>query len=152
MSDTIATPDNKIVSISGAPIKIKNTKTTEGKKVTEKEALEKIATQLPDVKGYRILCIVPEAEETYEGGIVKSAEIKKLEEGATVCLFVMQLGDLAYKDKARFPEGPWCKEGDFVITRAYAGTRIKIHGKEFRIINDDTVEAVVDDPRGYERA
>ena len=66
--------------------------------------------------------------------------------------FVMQLGDLAYQDEARFPTGAWCKEGDFVITRAYAGTRIKIHGKEFRIINDDTVEAVVDDPRGYERA
>ena len=152
MSDTIATPDNKIVSISGAPIKIKNTKTTEGKNVTEKEALEKIATQLPDVKGYRILCIVTEAEETYEGGLIKSDTVKHIEEAATVCLFVMQLGDLAYKDKARFPEGPWCKEGDFVITRAYAGTRIKIHGKEFRIINDDTVEAVVDDPRGYERA
>ena len=149
---TIATPDKKIVSISGDPIKSKITTTKDGKKVSGDEAIAKLATQLPDVKGYRLLCIVPEAEETYEGGIVKSADVKKIEEGATVCLFVMQLGDLAYKDKARFPEGPWCKEGDFVITRAYAGTRIKIHGKEFRIINDDTVEAVVDDPRGYERA
>ena len=152
MNTTIATPDKKIVSISGDPIKSKITTTKDGKKVSGDEAIAKLATQLPDVKGYRLLCIVPEAEETYEGGIVKSADVKKIEEGATVCLFVMQLGDLAYKDKARFPEGPWCKEGDFVITRAYAGTRIKIHGKEFRIINDDTVEAVVDDPRGYERA
>ena len=70
----------------------------------------------------------------------------------TLFLFVMKLGDTAYKDEARFPTGPWCKEGDFVITRAYSGTRIKIFGNEFRIINDDTVEAVVDDPRGYERA
>ena len=152
MNTTIATPDKKIVSISGDPIKSKITTTKDGKKITGDEAIAKLATQLPDVKGYRILCIVPEAEETYAGNIVKSAEVKKLEEGATVCLFVMQLGDLAYQDKARFPGGPWCKEGDFVITRAYAGTRIKIHGKEFRIINDDTVEAVVDDPRGYERA
>ena len=152
MNTTIATPDKKIVSISGDPIKSKITTTKDGKKVSGDEAIAKLATQLPDVKGYRLLCIVPEAEETYEGGIVKSADVKKIEEGATVCLFVMQLGDLAYKDKDRFPEGPWCKEGDFVITRAYAGTRIKIHGKEFRIINDDTVEAVVDDPRGYERA
>ena len=152
MNTTIATPDKKIVSISGDPIKSKITTTKDGKKVSGDEAIAKLATQLPDVKGYRLLCIVPEAEETYEGGIVKSADVKKIEEGATVCLFVMQLGDLAYKDKERFPEGPWCKEGDFVITRAYAGTRIKIHGKEFRIINDDTVEAVVDDPRGYERA
>ena len=88
----------------------------------------------------------------YEGGIIKSDSVKQMQEHATVVLFVMQLGDLAYKDDARFPTGAWCKEGDFVITRAYAGTRIKIHGKEFRIINDDTVEAVVDDPRGYERA
>lgn len=149
---TIATPDTQIVSSSGAPIKTKNTTTTDGKKVSEDEALAKLTTQLPDVKGYRILCMVPEAEDTYEGGIIKSDSVKQLQEHATVVLFVMQLGDLAYQDEARFPTGAWCKEGDFVITRAYAGTRIKIHGKEFRIINDDTVEAVVDDPRGYERA
>jgi len=149
---TIATPDQTIVSSSGAPIKTKNTKTTDGKKVSEDEALAKLTSQLPDVKGYRILCMVPEAEDTYEGGIIKSDSVKQMQEHATVVLFVMQLGDLAYKDDARFPTGAWCKEGDFVITRAYAGTRIKIHGKEFRIINDDTVEAVVDDPRGYERA
>ena len=95
---------------------------------------------------------MPEAEDAYESGILKAADKKKIEEHSTVVLFVMKLGDLAYKDEARFPSGPWCKEGDFVITRAYTGTRIKIHGKEFRIINDDTVEAVVSDPRGYERA
>ena len=55
-------------------------------------------------------------------------------------------------EKSCLENCPWCKEGDFVITRAYSGTRIKIFGNEFRIINDDTVEAVVDDPRGYERA
>ena len=149
---TIATLEKQIVSSSGAPIKTKNTETTEGKKVSEDDAKAKIAAQLPDVKGYRILCLVPEAEDTYESGLIKSDMVKSIEESATVCLFVLQLGDLAYKDKARFPSGPWCKEGDFVITRAYSGTRIKIHGKELRIINDDTVEAVVDDPRGYERA
>ena len=149
---TIATPDTQIVSSSGAPIKTKNTTTTDGKKVSEDEALAKLTTQLPDVKGYRILCMVPEADEKYESGIIKSDAVKQIQEHSTVVLFVMQLGDLAYKDEARFPLGAWCKEGDFVITRAYAGTRIKIHGKEFRIINDDTVEAVVDDPRGYERA
>ena len=149
---TIATPDTQIVSSSGAPIKTKNTTTTDGKKVSEDEAKAKLAAQLPDVKGYRILCMVPEADEAYDSGLIKSDKVKSIEESATVCLFVMQLGDLAYQDKDRFPSGAWCKEGDFVITRAYSGTRIKIHGKEFRIINDDTVEAVVDDPRGYERA
>ncbi len=149
---TIATPDKKIVSISGDPIITKNTTTKEGVKLTEEEAIARTAAQLPDVKGYRILCMVPQADEAYESGIIKSDAARQIQEHSTVVLWVMQLGGLAYKDKARFPEGPWCKEGDFVITRAYAGTRIKIHGKEFRIINDDTVEAVVDDPRGYERA
>ena len=148
----IATPNNQIVSSSGAPIKTKNTTTTEGKKVSEAEAKAKLASQLPDVKGYRLLCMVPQAEEAYESGLIKSDEVKRVEEHSTVCLFVMQLGDLAYQDKDRFPSGPWCKEGDFIITRAYSGTRIKIHGKEFRILNDDMVEAVVSDPRGYERA
>ena len=149
---TIATPTKQIVSSSGAPIKTKNTTTTEGTKVSEAEAKAKLASQLPDVKGYRLLCMVPQAEETYESGLIKSDEVKRVEEHSTVCLFVMQLGDLAYQDKDRFPSGPWCKEGDFIITRAYSGTRIKIHGKEFRILNDDMVEAVVSDPRGYERA
>ena len=124
-----------------------------GKKVTAEEPKqEKKPTQLPEVKGYRILCAVPTVEDTFESGIIKADKTKHIEEHSTVVLFVMKLGDMAYADKERFPTGPWCKEGDFVITRAYSGTRIKIHGREFRIINDDTVEAVVDDPRGYERA
>lgn len=110
------------------------------------------ATQLPEPKGYRILCAVPEAEDTYESGIIKDSTTKRVEENATVVLFVLKMGDLCYKDESRFPTGPWCKEGDFVLTRAYAGTRFKIHGREFRLINDDTVEGVVDDPRGYSRA
>jgi co-chaperonin GroES (HSP10) len=70
----------------------------------------------------------------------------------TSVLFVVKLGPDAYKDEARFPSGPSCKEGDFVIVRPNSGTRLKIHGREFRIINDDSVEAVVEDPRGITRA
>jgi|TARA_R110000803_G_scaffold106411_1_gene174492 co-chaperonin GroES (HSP10) len=140
----IATSEKTLVSSEGAPIK--------SKAKAKKEAVDNLAKQLPEVKGYRILCAVPEVEDAYESGILKADGAKKIEEHSTVVLFVMSLGDLAYKDKDRFPSGPWCKEGDFVITRAYSGTRIKIHGKEFRIINDDTVEAVVSDPRGYARA
>ena len=62
------------------------------------------------------------------------------------------MGPDCYKDYAKFPTGPWCSEGDWVVMRAYSGTRINIHGKEFRLINDDTVEAVVNDPRGIQRA
>ena len=141
----IATPNTDIVSPTGEVIS-----SHIGKDVEVKE--EKKPTQLPDVKGYRILCALPKVEDTFESGIIKADTTKNIEEHSTVVLFVMKLGDMAYADKDRFPTGPWCKEGDFVITRAYSGTRIKIHGQEFRIINDDTVEAVVDDPRGYARA
>lgn len=110
------------------------------------------ARQLPEPKGYRMLCAIPEVEETFESGLIKADDTKRIEEHSTVVLFVIKMGDLCYKDENRFPTGPWCKEGDFVITRAYAGTRITIHGREFRIINDDTVEAVVQDPRGIKRA
>ena len=116
-----------------------------------KEQAEK-AKLLPEPKGYRILCAVPQVEEEYEGGLIKADETKKVEEQTTVVLFVVKMGDLCYADKERFPTGPWCKEGDFVLTRPYSGTRVVIHGREFRIINDDTVEAVVDDPRGIRRA
>lgn len=116
-----------------------------------KEQAEK-AKLLPEPKGFRILCAVPNVEEEYEGGIVKAQDTVRVEEQTTVVLFVIKMGDLAYKDKDRFPTGPWCKEGDFVLTRPYSGTRVVIHGREFRIINDDTVEAVVDDPRGIRRA
>lgn len=116
-----------------------------------KEQAEK-AKLLPEPSGYRILCAVPQVEEEYDGGIIKAEDTKKTEEQTTVVLFVIKMGDLCYSDKERFPTGAWCKEGDFVLTRPYSGTRVVIHGREFRIINDDTVEAVVDDPRGIRRA
>lgn len=140
MMSEIITPNKTIVDFKGKAV------------TAEEEPKEQKTTQLPEVKGYRILCAVPNVDEKYESGLIKAGATKHIEEHSTVVLFVIKLGDMAYADKDRFPTGPWCKEGDFVITRAYSGTRIKIHGKEFRIINDDTVEAVVDDPRGYERA
>jgi co-chaperonin GroES (HSP10) len=117
---------------------------------TQEEA--KKASLLPAPRGYRLLCAVPHVEEEFEGGIVKAEDTKRTEELTTVVLFVVKMGDTAYKDEDRFPTGPWCKEGDFVLTRPYAGTRVVIHGREFRLINDDSVEAVVDDPRGIRRA
>ena len=117
---------------------------------TQEEA--KKAKLLPDPRGYRILCAVPHVDEEFEGGLIKAEDTKRVEEQTTVVLFVIKMGDLCYKDESRFPTGPWCKEGDFVLTRPYSGTRVVIHGREFRIINDDTVEAVVEDPRGIRRA
>jgi co-chaperonin GroES (HSP10) len=117
---------------------------------TQEEAAK--AKLLPEPKGFRILCAVPHVEEEFEGGIIKADDTKRVEEQTTIVLFVVKLGSLAYKDADRFPTGAWCKEGDFVLTRPYSGTRVIIHGREFRIINDDTVEAVVEDPRGIRRA
>lgn len=117
-----------------------------------KEAAAKVATQLPEPSGYRILIALPNVEEKTAGGIIRPDELREKEGVAAVVGFVLKMGKDCYADSSRFPNGPYCKEGDWVIFRAYSGTRIKIHGKEFRLINDDTVEAVVDDPRGYERA
>ena len=110
------------------------------------------AKQLPIVKGYKILCTLPNIENKFDSGIIKADATVKFEELLSNVLFVVALGDMAYADQNRFPTGPWCKTGDFIITRANTGTRIKIHDREFRIINDDSVEAVVEDPRGIQRA
>jgi co-chaperonin GroES (HSP10) len=116
---------------------------------------EEKAKQLPDPKRFHLLCVVPEAMEEYadsEVGLVKDARTMHYEEVLTPVLFVVKMGPDAYQDKSRFPDGPSCKVGDFVIVRPNSGTRLKIHGREFRIITDDLVEATVEDPRGIQRA
>jgi co-chaperonin GroES (HSP10) len=109
------------------------------------------AAQLPKPTGYHILCAIPEKEKEYDSGIVKADETIRMEEVLTTVLFVVDLGPDCYKDEKRFPSGPWCKKGDFILIRPNSGSRLLIHGREFRLINDDTVEAVVDDPRGISR-
>ena len=118
------------------------------------EATEDIrnASQLPDPTGWRLLIALPELEEKTDGGIYRPESLREREEIAGIIGCVLKLGPSAYKDEKRFPDGPWCEEGDWILMRAYSGSRIKIHGKEFRLINDDTLEAVVEDPRGVERA
>ena len=116
------------------------------------ETAEQKAKQLPDPSGYRILCAIPDIEHKYDSGIVKADITMQHEELLTTVLFVLKMGPDCYKDDKRFPSGPWCKTGDFILVRPHAGTRVKIHGREFRIINDDSVEGVVEDPRGISRA
>ena len=119
--------------------------------VLDKSQEEK-GKQLPRPSGYRILCALPEAEEEYEGsGLIKADETMRMEEILTTVLFVVDLGPDCYKDKDKFPTGPWCKKGDFILVRPNSGSRLVIHGREFRVINDDSVEGVVDDPRGIKR-
>lgn len=118
----------------------------------EQAAPQLTEQQIPQPSGYRILVAIPEAKDTYESGLLKADATKMAEEYSTIVVRVVDMGPDAYNDEKRFPTGPYCKIGDYVLIRAYSGTRFKIHGKElFRVINDDSVEAVVEDPTGYSR-
>lgn len=143
MTEIIGTAKPGLVDIGGRPIpKIG---------AAPEVPVEDRAKQLPDPSGYRILCGIPDVEDKTAGGLFKADITKQYEELTTPVLFVIKIGPDAFKDPTRFPSGPWCKEGDFILTRPHAGSRVKIHGREFRIINDDSVEAVVEDPRGISR-
>ena len=113
------------------------------------------AGALPTPTGWKLLCVVPEVSEKIAGtslDLVRDTATMRQEEHATTVLFVLRVGPDAYKDQTKFPTGAWCKAGDFVLVRTYSGTRFKIFGKEFRLLNDDQVDAVVQDPRGLTRA
>ena len=109
--------------------------------------------QLPSPVGYRILVAMPEIEDTYDGsGLIKSAQSMHQAHIMSIIGVVLDIGGQAYQDKERYPTGPWCKVGDYVMFRANTGTRFKVGGMEYRLMNDDSVEAVVADPRGVTRA
>lgn len=148
MSDTIAVPNKELILPPGTVPRVESMTAEEAESQTD----EAKAKQLPEPQGWKILCALVEADSKYESGLIKADETRRVEEISSPVLFVIKLGPSAYKDKEKFPDGPWCKEGDFVITRPYTGTRVTIHGREFRVINDDQVEAVVQDPRGISRA
>lgn len=112
---------------------------------------EEKAKQLPDPVTYHLLCMLPKAEEEYDNGLLKAGQTMMHEELLSPVLFVAKMGPDAFKDATRFPSGPSCKVGDFVLVRPNTGTRMKIHGTEWRLINDDSVQAVVQDPRGIQR-
>jgi co-chaperonin GroES (HSP10) len=120
-------------------------------KVDNTKVGDDLHAKLPEPTGYRLLIALPEIDEKTQGGVIMPDGLVKDESTASIIGFVIKSGPDAYSDKERFPNGAWCQEGDFVIFRSYSGTRFKVSGKEFRLINDDTVEGVVDDPRGYTR-
>ena len=115
------------------------------------ETAEERAKQLPQPATYHLLCVLPEIDDKYDSGLVKSGQTMHFEEVMSPVLFVVAMGPDCYKDPLRFPSGASCKVGDFILVRPNTGTRVRIHGREFRIINDDSVEAVVQDPRGISR-
>lgn len=117
-----------------------------------KEVDNDVASRIPEPSGYKLLIKPLEVKEKTDSGIYMPDQLKSAEQTASVIGFVVKAGPDAYSDGDKFPTGPYCKEGDFVIFRSYSGTRFKVDKQEFRLINDDTVEGVVDDPRGYTRA
>ena len=114
---------------------------------------DELEVQLPKPVGYRVLVAMPEVEKTFEGtNVLKTDSVMHNEHIMSIIGVVLDMGDQAYNDKERFPSGPWCKTGDYVMFRANTGTRFKVAGVEYRLMNDDSIEAVVTDPRGVSRA
>jgi len=110
------------------------------------------ANQLPSPRGYKILIALPDPDRAYDGGILKTTKTVQDEEVGSIVGMVLEMGADCYNDLKRFPSGPFCKKGDWILMRSYSGTRFRVQGKEFRLINDDSVEAVVEDPRGVVKA
>lgn len=113
---------------------------------------DELEAQLPKPVGYRLLVALPKIEESFESGIIKADKTLYEEKILSIVGAVLDMGEQAYADKDRFPTGPWCKVGDFVLFRANTGTRFRVNGVEYRLMNDDSIEAVVSDPRGVTRA
>ena len=114
---------------------------------------DELEVQLPKPVGYRVLVAMPEIEKTFEGtNVLKTDSVMHNEHIMSIIGVVLDMGDQAYNDKERFPNGPWCKTGDYVMFRANTGTRFIVAGVEYRLMNDDSIEAVVADPRGVSRA
>ena len=116
-------------------------------KVLDPEKLDVSSLErLPSPSGWRLLILPYRGKGKTEAGIYLPDQVVERESVATVCGYVLKAGSLAYKDETKFPSGPWCKEKDWVIFGRYAGARFKIDGGEVRILNDDEVIAVVQDP------
>lgn len=112
-----------------------------------------LEAQLPTPVGYFLLVALPQVPETYEGtSVLKTDAERDRDHIMSIIGVVLDMGPQAYTDVDRFPHGPWCKPGDYVMFRMNSGTRFKVRGTEYRLMNDDSIEAVVADPRGITRA
>jgi len=119
---------------------------------TAEVSTEELEAQIPKPVGYRLLIALPQIEDKYESGIIKADKTMHEERILSMIGLVVDMGEQAYNDESRFPNGPWCKQGDYVMFRANTGTRFMFNGVEYRLMNDDSIEAVVADPRGITRA
>ena len=114
------------------------------------ETFSALADDVPNPTGYKVLVAVAKLEEK-KGSILLPENYKKLEEKAAIVGYVMKLGPDAYLDSNRFPTGPFCNEGDWVMFKSYSGNRFKIGEQEFRLLNDDEISATVPNPSKIER-
>jgi|TARA_R110000744_G_scaffold91205_2_gene177032 co-chaperonin GroES (HSP10) len=115
-------------------------------KVHHKGLANSILDLIPQPTGWRIAILPYRGAKTTKGGIVLADETRQRTQLATNVGYVLKVGALAYADESKFPAGPWCKEGDWVIFGRYAGSRIQIDGGEIRLLNDDEVLGLVNDP------
>lgn len=107
---------------------------------------EPVRDRIPVPVGWRIAILPYRGPEKTKGGIVLSEETQKKTQLATTVGYVLRVGDLAYLDESKFPKGPWCQEGDWIVFGRYAGSRINIDGGEIRILNDDEIIGRINDP------
>ena len=121
-------------------------KTLVGLTPTPKKSEEEASAKIPKPTGWRILVLPFKQKEKTKGGLILADETIERSQVASTCGLVIDMGPHCY-DKDRYPEGPWCKKGDWIIFARYAGSRIKIDGGEIRLLNDDEVLATVDNPK-----
>jgi chaperonin GroES len=112
----------------------------------DKEQNGKGTPKLPKPTGWRMLVLPFKMKEKTKGGVILAEDTLERQQVASQVGLVMAMGPQCYKDKERYPEGPWCKEKDWVMFARYAGSRIKIEGGEMRLLNDDEVLATIDSP------
>ena len=127
---SILTPNNEIIGV----------------KKSNKKLEEKQETKLPKPTGWRILVLPFKMKEKTKGGVILAENTLERQQVASQVGLVLAMGPQCYKDKERYPEGPWCKVNDWVMFARYAGSRVKIEGGEMRMLNDDEVLATIDSP------
>ena len=116
-------------------------------KVLDPAAMDKsLLDRMPTHTGWRMLILPYRGKETTDGGIYIPTKVLDDTQIQTEVGYVVKQGSLCYKDEEKFPDGPWCQEKQWVIFARYAGSRFRIEGGECRILNDDEILAVIDDP------
>ena len=139
--ETLSTSDKEVPKHKNA---LEEKYQTEEKEPLNPENIQK--SQLPAPSGWRLLVLPFSPREKTKGGILIAQESLDKLRIATNCGYVLEMGPLAYHDREKFPTGPWCKKGDWVIFARYAGSRLPIEGGEVRILNDDEVLGTIEDP------